>query len=175
MSATPTPPPGAHGSAREPDTAGTSPVATANGQGTAQTGPPGAPEEAGRRRSFTLNLPLVTMQFHSPQLSKAQLQQRAQAQMLKAQAAAAHAPHVPGMHLPKPHVPRAEHVAYYGGLGALALLEVIEWPVAAAIGVGTAVAERVGRTSGAQERPAAQEQAQQPAPPPSSPAAAASG
>ncbi|RCV57608.1 hypothetical protein [Marinitenerispora sediminis] len=40
------------------------------------------------------------------------------------------------------HLPSPGQCAYYTGLGALAVFGVIEWPVAAAIGVGTAVARR---------------------------------
>jgi hypothetical protein len=38
-------------------------------------------------------------------------------------------------------IPRPEHVAYYGALGALAALEIIEWPIALAIAAGHALAE----------------------------------
>lgn len=37
-------------------------------------------------------------------------------------------------------VPPPEHLAYYAALGLLAALEVIEWPIALAIGVGHALA-----------------------------------
>ncbi|MEV0052642.1 hypothetical protein AB0H34_19325 [Saccharopolyspora shandongensis] len=47
------------------------------------------------------------------------------------------------------NLPSPGQLAFYGGLGALAALSVIEWPVAAAIGVGTVVAQRAGKgTSG---------------------------
>jgi len=36
-------------------------------------------------------------------------------------------------------------VLWYGGLAALAAIEVIEWPVAAVVGVGSYVAERLAR------------------------------
>ena len=39
-------------------------------------------------------------------------------------------------------VPSAERLAFYGGLGILAVVNVISWPVALAIGVGAAVAAR---------------------------------
>lgn len=39
-------------------------------------------------------------------------------------------------------MPSRERLGYYAGLGALAAIGVIEWPVAAAIGVGVAVAKR---------------------------------
>ncbi|MGI8312849.1 hypothetical protein [Saccharopolyspora hattusasensis] len=42
------------------------------------------------------------------------------------------------------YLPSGQMIAFYGGLGALAVLSVIEWPVAAAIGVGVAVAQRAG-------------------------------
>lgn len=45
-------------------------------------------------------------------------------------------------------LPLAEQLAYYGGLGALAALSVIDWPVAAAIGVGTVVAQRAAEGTG---------------------------
>jgi hypothetical protein len=38
-------------------------------------------------------------------------------------------------------IPRPEHVAYYGALGALAALEIIEWPIALAIAAGHVLAE----------------------------------
>jgi hypothetical protein len=38
------------------------------------------------------------------------------------------------------HLPSAERVAFYGGLGAAAVFGVLEWPVAVAIGLGTAIA-----------------------------------
>jgi hypothetical protein len=39
-------------------------------------------------------------------------------------------------------LPPPERLAFYGGLGAAAVFGVIGWPVAAAIGVGTAIARR---------------------------------
>jgi hypothetical protein len=62
-----------------------------------------------------------------------------------------HRPHVPRV---IPHdmdeavdtvqssLPPVERLAYYAGLGALAALGIIEWPVAAAIGAGTMLAKR---------------------------------
>jgi len=41
-------------------------------------------------------------------------------------------------------LPSKERLGYYAGLGALAAAGLIEWPVAAAIGVGMAVARRTG-------------------------------
>jgi hypothetical protein len=50
-------------------------------------------------------------------------------------------------------IPRPEQVAYYGALGALAALEIIDWPIALAIAAGHAlvqnqhnrVAEEIGK------------------------------
>ncbi|XVQ14924.1 hypothetical protein ACQP1W_21000 [Spirillospora sp. CA-255316] len=39
-------------------------------------------------------------------------------------------------------LPSRERLAFYGALGAMAAFEVISWPVAAAVGVGTAIAGR---------------------------------
>jgi hypothetical protein len=36
-------------------------------------------------------------------------------------------------------VPRPEQLAFYGALGALAAVEIIEWPVAVVLGVGHAL------------------------------------
>lgn len=44
------------------------------------------------------------------------------------------------------HLPPRDRMLYYAGLGALAALEVVSWPVAAAIGGGVWVASRA-RTS----------------------------
>ena len=50
------------------------------------------------------------------------------------------------------NLPSREEMAYYGGLGLLAALSVIEWPVAAAIGVGTVVAQRAAGMSSQQRQ-----------------------
>ncbi|MFZ5850398.1 MAG: hypothetical protein ACOYY2_03255 [Actinomycetota bacterium] len=56
------------------------------------------------------------------------------------------------------NLPPADRLAFYSGLGLLAALQVVDWPVATAIGVGTWVARRSrnggprpgpGRTGGA--------------------------
>ena len=38
--------------------------------------------------------------------------------------------------------PRPEQLAYYGALAALAAVEIIDWPIALAIGAGHALAEQ---------------------------------
>ncbi|MBB5159650.1 hypothetical protein [Saccharopolyspora phatthalungensis] len=45
------------------------------------------------------------------------------------------------------YLPSRQMMLFYGGLGALAALSVIEWPVAAAIGAGVALAQRSGTAS----------------------------
>ncbi|WP_344592678.1 hypothetical protein [Actinomadura vinacea] len=45
-------------------------------------------------------------------------------------------------------LPSPPQLAFYGGLAATAVFGVIEWPVAAAIGVGTMIARRARRPGG---------------------------
>ncbi|HKC26449.1 MAG TPA: hypothetical protein VKB75_00420 [Jatrophihabitans sp.] len=91
---------------------------------------------AGASRTATLNLPFVTAQFRAPRLQR---------------------PHVPTPHIRRQELgaaaqtarsflPEPKQTLYYAGLAALAATELIEWPVAAAIAVGTAVAGRGGET-----------------------------
>ncbi|MFS8102181.1 hypothetical protein LFM09_34165 [Lentzea alba] len=47
-------------------------------------------------------------------------------------------------------LPSPEHLAYFAGLGVLALFGLLEWPVTVAIGTGVLVAERMAR----KEKPA---------------------
>ncbi|MFB9835049.1 hypothetical protein [Actinoallomurus acaciae] len=68
-------------------------------------------------------------------------------------------PHMKTVHVPTPgmsyvgdagrlvagYLPSPERLAFYGGLGVAAILGAIDWPVAAAIGIGTMVARRTGR------------------------------
>jgi hypothetical protein len=49
-------------------------------------------------------------------------------------------------------LPPPERLAFYGGLGAAAVFGVIDWPVAVAIGVGTAIA-RQARASDRPDQP----------------------
>jgi hypothetical protein len=49
-----------------------------------------------------------------------------------------------GLRLPmvgQVRIPRPDHLAYYGGLAALAALQLIEWPIALVLGVGHVLAE----------------------------------
>ncbi|GAA3202052.1 hypothetical protein [Nonomuraea roseoviolacea] len=93
--------------------------------------------EAGSARRFTLDLPMMTIEVRPPRVRM---------------------PRIPLPHVPVPRIsrqemghaadvaramlPPPERVAYYGALGALAVMGVIEWPVAAAIGAGAIIAQR---------------------------------
>lgn len=94
---------------------------------TGQQGGGGTRTEAGGEgpRSVTLNLPLVTAQFRAPDL------------------------HVPGRDEigaaargAWSMLPSRSSMLFYGGLAVTAVVGAIEWPVAAAIGVGSALASR---------------------------------
>jgi hypothetical protein len=47
------------------------------------------------------------------------------------------------------YLPPPERLAFYGGLGLAAVIGAIDWPVAAAIGIGAMIARRTGRGAGA--------------------------
>lgn len=123
-------------------------------------------DKVSKPRSTTVDLPFVHAEFRAPDL---------------------HLPRVPTPRVAMPNLPnlpnRAEftsalgvvrsflppprQLAYFGALGVLAAVELIEWPVAVAIGVGTAIAGRAGqRGGGASTEPVkALEQAKPPATP----------
>lgn len=87
-----------------------------------------------RRHTATVTLPFVTAEFRAPNMS------------------------LPALRVPSPPIGRSElaaaaqtvrsflppprTAAYYGGMAALAVFDVIDWPVAAAIGIGTALFRR---------------------------------
>jgi hypothetical protein len=55
---------------------------------------------------------------------------------------------IPPMPLPLPGLPfgiEPKRLLWYGGLAALATVGVLEWPVAAVVGVGSYVTERMAR------------------------------
>jgi hypothetical protein len=83
----------------------------------------------GRPRTGTVNLPFVTAQFRAPSLHKPGRGDVA--------AVARGA---------RSLVPSGKAALYFGALAVTAAVGVIEWPVAAAIGVGAALASR-GETS----------------------------
>jgi hypothetical protein len=110
----------------------TSQSGTQAGRSTTRTQRAESPRSTERAHGATVNLPFVTAEFRRPDV------------------------HLPDLRLPgredvegvvttvRENLPPREQMAYYGGLGLLAALSVIEWPVAAAIGVGTMVAQRAG-------------------------------
>jgi hypothetical protein len=93
-------------------------------------------EAAGGGRTATLNLPFVTAQFRMPDLhvpSRDELGSAARGA--------------------RSILPSRSSALFYGGLAVTAAIGAIEWPVAAAIGLGSALASRraadpapVGRT-----------------------------
>ncbi|WP_211176673.1 hypothetical protein [Pseudonocardia acidicola] len=101
-----------------------------------------AAEESGRRedgdRTATVHLPFVTAQFRRPDLHLPRLGRREASEAVSAVADRARS------------LSPAE-LAYYAGLGLLAVVDLIEWPVAIAVGAGTALARARGR--GPEEAP----------------------
>lgn len=87
----------------------------------------GAGGTSSRAEVMTVDLPGVTAEFHRPDHYVPTRDDLAGA-----------------VDTVRGYLPSRTMMAYYGGLGALAALSVIEWPVAAAIGVGAAVAQRSG-------------------------------
>lgn len=92
-----------------------------------------ARKRAAPARTATVNLPFVTAEFRVPDIHLPK-------------------PHVPSrgevsgaMNVAKSSLPKPERLAFYTGLGVLAVVGAIEWPVAAAIGVGTVIAQRAVR------------------------------
>ena len=84
-------------------------------------------------RTATVNLPFVTATFRRPDipLPRIRVPNRHQA-LFAAQAV-------------QSYLPSPRQAAYFGGLAALAAFEVLEWPVALAIGAGAALMGRAGR------------------------------
>ena len=77
-------------------------------------------------RTATVNLPFVTAQFRKPEINLGS-----------------------AVGAVRSLLPTPVGAVYYGGLAALAAFSVIDWPVAAAIGVGTEIARR----GAAEQRP----------------------
>lgn len=85
-------------------------------------------ERTTRARTATVNLPFVTAQFRAPRMPHVRPPSRDE---LNAAVRTA-----------RSFLPSTKQVVYFGGLALAAAFEVIEWPVAAAIGLGTALAGR---------------------------------
>jgi hypothetical protein len=60
------------------------------------------------------------------------------------------------------NLPSTERLVYYGGLAALAVAGMLEWPVAAAVGVGVWVATRAGRPPTSEHHPTSGPEAGEP-------------
>jgi hypothetical protein len=99
----------------------------------------GAEREGEGRRTATLNLPFVTAQFRRPDLHLPDVGAAAGAAAAKARSLS------------------PAELAYYAGLGVLAVVELIEWPVALAVGAGTALARSGRGLPGAQAEGSGQE------------------
>jgi hypothetical protein len=69
-----------------------------------------------RARTTTVKLPFVTAQFREPDVDVGSVVRSS--------------------------LPTPRRALYYGGRASLAALSVIDWPVAAAIGIGTEIARR---------------------------------
>jgi hypothetical protein len=98
------------------------------------------PRPAGGRRAATLNLPFVTAEFRAPDHLVPTRDDMADAAR--------------GV---RSWLPSGKSTLFYGGLAVTAALGAIEWPVAAAIGVGAALASR----GGADPRPVRQLESEQ--------------
>jgi hypothetical protein len=97
-------------------------------------------DSKGDPKQITLDLPMMTVQLRGPEMRMPHLEMPDM-------------PHVELPHVSKQEMgqavdvvrsflPAPERVAYYGALGALAVFGVLDWPVAAAIGAGTMIAQR---------------------------------
>ena len=92
--------------------------------------PPGEAQAAGgERRAAHVNLPLMSAEFRAPKIPKP-------GQLVQAAGSATSL------------LPPRNSLLYYGGLGTAALLGVIEWPVAIAIGAGIAIMQRSHQEDG---------------------------
>lgn len=77
---------------------------------------------------LALDMPMVSLRVHRPHLRLPRMTGR---------------PSGRAAHAMRSALPPVSRLAYYGGLGAAAALGAIEWPVAVAIGVGTAIGQRM--------------------------------
>jgi hypothetical protein len=109
---------------RRPDAARATQAGGTNG-GESAAAAEQAQQEQPAGRTATLNLPFVTAQFRAPELHAPSRED------LGAAARGA-----------RSMLPSGKSLLFYGGLAATAVAGVIEWPVAAAIGVGTALANQ---------------------------------
>lgn len=84
----------------------------------------------------TVHLPFVTAQFHAPEMhvpGREEISSAANSAVTQAGSAVSAV---------REQMPERDQALFYGALGGAAALSVIEWPVALAIGVGTALVSR---------------------------------
>lgn len=81
-------------------------------------------------RTATVNLPFVTATFRKPETTLPAVRMPNRKDVDAA------------VQTMQPYLPSPQQAACYGALAALAAVELIEWPVALAIGAGTAVVQR---------------------------------
>ncbi|MBB6344856.1 hypothetical protein ACWGH8_41285 [Nonomuraea muscovyensis] len=99
-------------------------------------------------RELTLELPMVTIRIRPPELRLPRVPLPDMPRLPVPRLSHVTMPHVNrqevghAVDVARSLLPPPERVAYYGALGALAVVGVIEWPVAAAIGAGTVIAQR---------------------------------
>lgn len=115
---------------------------------TAEREETGGQQEAPHRRTATVNLPFVTAEFRAPEIHVPSVRAPERSDLTGAASAI------------RSYLPSPAQAAYYAGLGALGVLELVEWPVVLAIGVGTALVQRQAgsrqaeRQAGRQAEPA---------------------
>lgn len=108
-----------------------------------------AEEQEQAPRTATVHLPFVTAEFRAPDIHLPSLPVRMPGRSDLTDAVSAI----------RSRLPSPKQTAYYAGLGLLGVLEIIEWPVAIAIGVGTAIARSSASQPGA-ARPGCDESAE---------------
>lgn len=84
----------------------------------------------GAARTARVNLPFVTAEFRAPNVRMPEMRMPNRDDLNAAARRVGEA------------IPSRKAALYYGGLAAVAVAGLIDWPVAAAIGVGTALASR---------------------------------
>jgi hypothetical protein len=106
-------------------------------------------------RTATVALPFVTAEFRAPEVH---LPRSVPTPSLESVPLVGRLPrpHVPEAakrqvmgvaHVVGPQLPERSQLTFFAGLGVVAAAGLIEWPVAAAVAVGTVVARKAGRSS----------------------------
>ncbi|GAA3257064.1 hypothetical protein [Nonomuraea helvata] len=89
------------------------------------------------KKQYTLDLPMMSIQVRQPDVRLPHIEMPHMEMPRISRREIGHYMDVARTFLPAP-----ERMAYYGALGALAVFGVLDWPVAAAIGAGTVIAQR---------------------------------